>query len=115
MSISLEATPGWTTSTDPGWTVSTDTFARKEWVGGWRVVTTCCCVVAAGCVSFLPGWLAPNLITLTGTLALIVSYLVSAYYAPDFEGVLTVCQRQRSLDLTAGPNNHSIISSLQAS
>eukprot|EP00879_Flechtneria_rotunda_P007428 GHRR01007792.1.p1 GENE.GHRR01007792.1~~GHRR01007792.1.p1 ORF type:complete len:237 (+),score=48.01 GHRR01007792.1:315-1025(+) len=36
--------------------------------------------------SKLPLWLAPNLITLTGTLALIASYLLSAYYIPDFAG-----------------------------
>jgi hypothetical protein len=47
----------------------------------------CCCASgAAGCVKFLPTWLAPNLITLTGTMALILSYMVSGYYAPDFEG-----------------------------
>lgn len=38
------------------------------------------------CVSWLPRWLAPNLITLLGTLGLVASYLVSAYYAPDFVG-----------------------------
>lgn len=30
-------------------------------------------------------WLAPNLITLAGTLGLILSYCVSAWYSPDFE------------------------------
>lgn len=31
-------------------------------------------------------WLAPNLITLTGTIGLIISYCVSAWYSPDFSG-----------------------------
>lgn len=34
----------------------------------------------------LPLWLAPNLITLMGTMALVASYLTSAYYTPDFVG-----------------------------
>lgn len=34
---------------------------------------------------FLPGWLAPNLITLTGLIALLATYVVTAYYSPDFE------------------------------
>lgn len=36
--------------------------------------------------SKLPLWLAPNLITLVGLMALVSSYLISAYYTPDFEG-----------------------------
>lgn len=35
-------------------------------------------------VDRLPMWLAPNLITLTGTVGLIVAYCVSAWYSPDF-------------------------------
>ena len=34
----------------------------------------------------LPLWLAPNLITLTGTMGLVVAYCVAMYYTPDFEG-----------------------------
>ena len=41
----------------------------------------------AGCVERLPLWLAPNLITLTGTMGLIIAYCVSMYYTPDFDGV----------------------------
>lgn len=37
--------------------------------------------------SKLPKWLAPNLITLTGTFALVAAYLAAAYYNPDFEGI----------------------------
>jgi hypothetical protein len=33
----------------------------------------------------MPMWLAPNLITLTGTMCLIVAYLISAWYSPDFD------------------------------
>ncbi|KAI8470281.1 MAG: CDP-Ethanolamine:DAG ethanolamine phosphotransferase [Monoraphidium minutum] len=36
------------------------------------------------CVERTPMWLAPNLITLTGTIGLIIAYCVSAWYAPDF-------------------------------
>jgi hypothetical protein len=42
--------------------------------------------VCAGAALQLPLWLAPNLITLMGTMALVASYLTSAYYTPDFEG-----------------------------
>ena len=34
----------------------------------------------------LPRWLAPNLITLTGTFGLILAYFVSAYFVPSFSG-----------------------------
>lgn len=37
-------------------------------------------------VTKLPLWLAPNLITLIGTFAIFASYLINAYYLPDFEG-----------------------------
>ena len=37
---------------------------------------------------FLPAWLAPNLITLTGLLVLVSAYIVTARYAPDFEAGL---------------------------
>jgi hypothetical protein len=40
----------------------------------------------AGCVDRLPMWLAPNLITLTGTIGLVIAYCVSAWYSPDFAG-----------------------------
>ncbi|GBF87918.1 CDP-Ethanolamine:DAG ethanolamine phosphotransferase [Raphidocelis subcapitata] len=36
------------------------------------------------CVERLPMWLAPNLITLTGTIGLVIAYCVSAWYSPDF-------------------------------
>ena len=39
-----------------------------------------------GIVERLPLWLAPNLITLTGTMGLVVAYCVAMYYTPDFEG-----------------------------
>jgi hypothetical protein len=42
--------------------------------------------VGAGCVERMPMWLAPNLITLTGTIGLIIAYCVSAWYSPDFAG-----------------------------
>lgn len=32
-------------------------------------------------------WLAPNLITLLGTMGLVLGYAASAYYLPEFEGV----------------------------
>jgi hypothetical protein len=31
-------------------------------------------------------WLAPNLVTLLGTMALVVAYLINTYYTPDFVG-----------------------------
>ena len=31
-------------------------------------------------------WLAPNLITLLGTMGLLIGYVCSAYYLPEFEG-----------------------------
>ena len=34
----------------------------------------------------LPRWLAPNLITLTGLFALLVSYVVAALYLPELAG-----------------------------
>lgn len=34
--------------------------------------------------NWLPNWLAPNLITLTGLITLILSYLITAYYNIDF-------------------------------
>jgi len=37
--------------------------------------------------NILPNWLAPNLITLTGLMALIVAYCTSAVYLPDFRGL----------------------------
>jgi hypothetical protein len=42
--------------------------------------------VPPGCIDRLPMWLAPNLITLTGTIGLIIAYCVSAWYSPDFAG-----------------------------
>ena len=55
--------------------------------------------------SKLPKWLAPNLITLTGTFALVASYLAAAYYAPDFDGELQPVTRRLSArcegDITA--------------
>lgn len=41
---------------------------------------------AAGSVELLPLWLAPNLITLLGTMWLVLAYGINAYYSPDFEG-----------------------------
>lgn len=38
-------------------------------------------------VSQLPTWLAPNLITLAGTAALVLAYIVCAFYQPDIYGV----------------------------
>mmetsp|Transcript_16607 Transcript_16607/g.49684 ORF Transcript_16607/g.49684 Transcript_16607/m.49684 type:complete len:406 (-) Transcript_16607:348-1565(-) len=38
-------------------------------------------------VTLFPMWLAPNLITLLGTGGLVVGYMVSAYYLPEFQGV----------------------------
>jgi hypothetical protein len=46
----------------------------------------CCCGCTAGATTKLPLWLAPNLITLIGTMLLVASYLLSAHYTPDFEG-----------------------------
>jgi hypothetical protein len=40
----------------------------------------------AGSVQQLPMWLAPNLVTLLGTMALLVAYLINTYYTPDFVG-----------------------------
>lgn len=40
----------------------------------------------AGVVTLFPMWLAPNLITLLGTGGLVVGYMVSAYYLPEFQG-----------------------------
>ena len=37
-------------------------------------------------VTLFPLWLAPNLITLLGTGGLVVGYMVSAYYLPEFQG-----------------------------
>lgn len=34
--------------------------------------------------NWLPNWLAPNLITLTGLITLIFSYIITAYYNIDF-------------------------------
>ena len=42
----------------------------------------------AGLTELLPRWLAPNLITLTGTFGLILAYCVSLYYVPTFTGEL---------------------------
>ena len=45
----------------------------------------------AGLTELLPRWLAPNLITLTGTFGLILAYFVSLYYVPTFTGELQHC------------------------
>lgn len=37
-------------------------------------------------VEALPMWLAPNLITLIGSLGVFCTYLVASYYSPDMEG-----------------------------
>jgi len=37
------------------------------------------------CVRFVPLWLAPNMITLLGTIAIVINYLVVVYYCPNFE------------------------------
>ena len=42
----------------------------------------------AGLTELLPRWLAPNLITLTGTFGLVLAYLVSLHYVPTFTGEL---------------------------
>lgn len=39
--------------------------------------------------NLLPDWLAPNMITLTGLFALLVAYVVTAVYLPEFEGQLS--------------------------
>lgn len=36
------------------------------------------------CAARLPMWLAPNLITLMGTICLVIAYCCSAWYSPDF-------------------------------
>ena len=35
--------------------------------------------------NLLPSWLAPNLITLTGLLALVIAYGINSYFCPNFE------------------------------
>jgi hypothetical protein len=40
----------------------------------------------AGIVNYFPMWLAPNLITLLGTMGLVIGYVASAIYLPEFEG-----------------------------
>ncbi|CAD7701202.1 unnamed protein product [Ostreobium quekettii] len=37
-------------------------------------------------VSKLPMWLAPNMITLSGTLAVVMAYLLTIWYLPNFQG-----------------------------
>jgi hypothetical protein len=63
----------------------------------WRVMQSGACLAfsrpaparppppVAGSVELLPLWLAPNLITLLGTMWLVVAYAVNAYYSPDFQ------------------------------
>lgn len=61
-----------------------------------RVMLVRCCVQrlngvhhcrqCAGIVNYFPMWLAPNLITLLGTMGLVVGYVASAIYLPEFEG-----------------------------
>lgn len=51
----------------------------KRYTGFWGCVGT-------GVVEYLPKWLAPNLITLIGLVALIIAYLVAAYFYPALEG-----------------------------
>lgn len=50
----------------------------------------------------LPGWLAPNLITLIGTLWLVAAYLLAAYFTPDFSGGLAH-KRAQQARYTASP------------
>lgn len=64
--------------------------------------------MATGCAARLPRWLAPNLITLMGTMGLVASYLVSGYYAPDFVGAcvcVTLSQRQQRQQLKQESQN----------
>jgi hypothetical protein len=44
------------------------------------------CCQCSGIVNYFPMWLAPNLITLLGTMGLVVGYVASAIYLPEFEG-----------------------------
>ncbi|GAM22695.1 hypothetical protein SAMD00019534_058700, partial [Acytostelium subglobosum LB1] len=38
------------------------------------------------CIKLVPTWIAPNLITLTGTFVVIFSFLLVGHYSPEFEG-----------------------------
>ncbi|EGG22607.1 CDP-alcohol phosphatidyltransferase [Cavenderia fasciculata] len=40
------------------------------------------------CVELVPLWVAPNLITLTGTIGIIISFLIVGWYTPNYEGIL---------------------------
>lgn len=48
---------------------------------------------SAGIVNYFPMWLAPNLITLLGTMGLLVGYVCSAYHLPEFSGAAAGRQR----------------------
>lgn len=43
-----------------------------------------------GITARLPMWLAPNLITLSGLIGILASYLISAFYLPDFVGAFGI-------------------------
>ncbi|EFA79145.1 CDP-alcohol phosphatidyltransferase [Heterostelium album PN500] len=40
------------------------------------------------CIKLVPLWIAPNLITLTGTFAVIVSFFIVGWYSPYLDGVM---------------------------
>uniref|UniRef100_A0A7S0X1J6 Ethanolaminephosphotransferase n=1 Tax=Chlamydomonas leiostraca TaxID=1034604 RepID=A0A7S0X1J6_9CHLO len=54
--------------------------------GGYTILDVIHAPIWNGITDMLPMWLAPNLITLTGLMGVIGSYLISAYYLPDFVG-----------------------------
>ncbi len=53
-------------------------------------------LACAVCVSRLPMWLAPNLITLAGTLAIVAAYALNVYYNPSFTGEQPACSHTTS-------------------
>jgi hypothetical protein len=57
-------------------------------------------------VEYFPRWLAPNLITLVGLIALVGAYLVSGYYYPSLEGMGSLNSRGIAILLVANPGIH---------
>lgn len=81
--------------------------------GCWLTLLDDACRSLPGCagiVNYLPMWLAPNLITLLGTMGLVLGYIASAIYLPEFEGAhiyLTALHRQTKMQRIAMIDNDS--------
>ena len=47
--------------------------------------------LVAGVTELFPKWVAPNLITMAGTMGLVIAYIVFLIYLPDLQGKELQC------------------------